>query len=89
MKLTTSRGIDYDALWAGQSLARPHSFLAHLPGERPLVELICELDGILWAKTSGPEGQPDREYQGPMRIISASRTADGSVLIDLDMEAAT
>lgn len=89
MKLTTSKNKEYTVSWAGQSLTKSREMLIQMPEIRPLVELITELDGIDWAKTSGPAGQPDREYQGPMHISAASRLENGNVLITLEMEAAS
>lgn len=86
MKLTTSKNKKYTVSWAGQSLTKSREMLIQMPEIRPLVDLITELDGIDWAKTSGPAGQPDREYQGPMRLMSAARLEDGNVLITLEME---
>ena len=87
MKLTTSKNKEYTVSWAGQSLTKSREMLIQMPEIRPLAELITELDGIDWAKTSGPAGQPDREYQGPMRLMSAARLDNGTVLITLEMEA--
>lgn len=88
MKLTTSKNKKYTVSWAGQSLTKSREMLIQMPEIRPLVDLITELDGIDWAKTSGPAGQPDREYQGPMRLMSAARMDNGTVLITLEMEGA-
>lgn len=88
MKLATSKGIEYEAMWAGESVGKHGRFLVQMAEVRPLVDLITELDGIDWAKTSGPAGQPDREYQGPMRLMSAARMDNGTVLITLEMEGA-
>ena len=88
MKLTTSKKLEYKVRWAGISLTRKRQMLVQMKESKPLVELITELDGIDWAKTSGPDGQPDREYQGPMRLTSAARLEDGNVLITLEMEGA-
>lgn len=63
--------------------------IVQMEEKRPLVDLITELDGIDWAKTSEPDGQPDREFKGPMHISAASRLENGSVLITLEMEAAS
>lgn len=88
MKLSTSKGIEYEVMWAGESVGKHGRFLVQMAEVRPLVKLIGELDGIEWAKTSGPDGQPDREYQGPMRLMSAARMDNGTVLITLEMEGA-
>ena len=88
MKLTTSKNKEYTVSWAGQSLTKSREMLIQMPEIRPLVDLITELDGIDCAKTSGPAGQPDREYQGPMRLMSAARMDNGTVLITLEMEGA-
>lgn len=88
MKLSTSKGIEYEVMWAGESVGKHGRFLVQMAEVRPLVDLITELDGIDWAKTSGPAGQPDREYQGPMRLMSAARMDNGTVLITLEMEGA-
>lgn len=88
MKLTTSKNKEYTVSWAGQSLTKSREMLIQMPEIRPLVKLIGEFDGIEWAKTSGPDGQPDREYQGTMRLTSAARLEDGNVLITLEMEGA-
>ena len=88
MKLATSKGNEYDVMWAGESVGKHGRFLVQMAEVRPLVDLITELDGIDWAKTSGPAGQPDREYQGPMRLMSAARMDNGTVLITLEMEGA-
>lgn len=88
MKLATSKGNEYDVMWAGESVGKHGRFLVQMVEVRPLVDLITELDGIDWAKTSGPAGQPDREYQGPMRLMSAARMDNGTVLITLEMEGA-
>lgn len=88
MKLATSKGIEYEAMWAGQSVTKSREMLIQMPEIRPLVKLIEEFDGIEWAKTTGPDGQPDREYQGPMRLMSAARMDNGTVLITLEMEGA-
>lgn len=88
MKLSTSKGIKYEVMWAGESVGKHGRFLVQMSEVRPLVDLITELDGIDWAKTSGPAGQPDREYQGPMRLMSAARMDNGTVLITLEMEGA-
>ena len=88
MKLATSKGIEYEVMWAGESVGKHGRFLVQMAEVRPLVDLITELDGIDWAKTSGPAGQPDREYQGPMRLMSAARMDNGTVLITLEMEGA-
>lgn len=88
MKLATSKGIEYEAMWAGQSVTKSREMLIQMPEIRPLVKLIGEFDGIEWAKTTGPDGQPDRKYQGPMRLMSAARMDNGTVLITLEMEGA-
>ena len=88
MKLSTSKGIEYEVMWAGESVGKHGRFLVQMAEVRPLVDLITELDGIDWAKTTGPDGQPDREYQGPMRLMSAARMDNGTVLITLEMEGA-
>lgn len=88
MKLSTSKGIEYEVMWAGESVGKHGRFLVQMAEVRPLMDLITELDGIDWAKTSGPAGQPDREYQGPMRLMSAARMDNGTVLITLEMEGA-
>ena len=89
MKLTTSKNKEYTVSWAGQSLTKSREMLIQMPEIRPLVKLIEEFDGIEWAKTSGPDGQPDREFAGPMHISAASRLENGNVLITLEMEAAS
>lgn len=89
MKLTTSKNKEYTVSWAGQSLTKSRELLIQMPEIRPLVKLIGELDGIEWAKTTGPDGQPDREFKGIMRIKAASRLDNGNVLITLEMEAAS
>lgn len=89
MKLATSKGNEYDVMWAGESVGKHGRFLVQMAEVRPLVELIAEFDGIEWGKTVGPDGQPDREYQGPMRLMSAARMDNGNVLITLEMEAAS
>lgn len=89
MKLSTSKGIKYEVMWAGESVGKHGRFLVQMSEVRPLVELITELDGIDWAKTSGPDGQPNREFKGPMHISAASRLDNGNVLITLEMEAAS
>lgn len=86
MKLTTSKNLEYEVFWAGLRLTRSREMIVQMEEKRPLVELITELDGIDWAKTSGPDGQPDREYQGTMRLTSAARLEDRNVLITLEME---
>lgn len=86
MKLATSKGIEYEVMWAGEAVGKHGRFLVQMEETMPLVELITELDGIDWAKTSGPDGQPDREYQGTMRLTSAARLEDRNVLITLEME---
>lgn len=86
MKLTTSKNLEYEVFWAGLRLTRSREMIVQMEEKRPLVELITELDGIDWAKTSGPAGQPDREYPGPMRLMSAARMDNGTVLITLEME---
>lgn len=88
MKLATSKGNEYDVMWAGESVGKHGRFLVQMVEVRPLVDLITELDGIDWARTRGPAGQPDREYQGPMRLMSAARMDNGTVLITLEMEGA-
>lgn len=88
MKLTTSKNKEYTVSWAGQSVTKSREMLIQMAEVRPLVKLIGEFDGIEWAKTSGPAGQPDREYQGPMRLMSAARMDNGTVLITLEMEGA-
>lgn len=88
MKLATSKENEYDVMWAGESVGKHGRFLVQMAEVRPLVELIVEFDGIEWAKTVGPDGQPDREYQGPMRLMSAARMDNGTVLITLEMEGA-
>lgn len=89
MKLTTSKNKKYTVVWAGKSMTKIREMLIQMPEVRPLVKLIGEFDGIEWAKTSGPDGQPDREFKGPMHISAASRLDNGSVLITLEMEAAS
>lgn len=89
MKLTTSKNKEYTVSWAGRSLTKSRELLIQMPEVRPLVKLIGEFDGIEWAKTSGPDGQPDREFKGPMHISAASRLENGNVLITLEMEAAS
>lgn len=86
MKLTTSKNKEYTVSWAGKSLTKSREMLIQMPEIRPLVKLIGELDGIEWAKTSGPDGQPNREFAGPMRLEAASRLGNGNVLITLEME---
>lgn len=87
MKLATSKGNEYEVMWAGESVGKHGRFLVQMAEVRPLVELIAEFDGIEWAKTVGPDGQPDREFAGPMRLEAASRLGNGNVLITLEMEA--
>lgn len=89
MKLATSKGNEYDVMWAGESVGNHGRFLVQMAEVRPLVKLIGELDGIEWAKTSGPDGQPNRSFNGTMHIKAASRLEDGNVLITLEMEAAS
>ena len=86
MKLTTSKNKEYTVSWAGQSVTKSRELLIQMPEIRPLVKLIAEFDGIEWAKTVGPDGQPDREFAGPMRLEAASRLGNGNVLITLEME---
>ena len=88
MKLTTSKNLEYEVFWAGLRLTRSREMIVQMEEKRPLVELITELDGIDWAKTVGPDGQPDREFAGPMRLEAASRLGNGNVLITLEMEGA-
>lgn len=87
MKLATSKRIEYEVMWAGKSLTKSRELLIQMPEIRPLVKLIGEFDGIEWAKTIGPDGQPDREFKGTMHIKAASRLENGNVLITLEMEA--
>ena len=89
MKLTTSKNKEYTVSWAGQSVTKSRELLIQMPEVRPLVKLIGEFDGIEWAKTVGPDGQPDREFAGPMRLEAASRLGNGNVLITMEMEAAS
>ena len=89
MKLTTSKNLEYEVFWAGLRLTHSREMIVQMEEKRPLVDLIAELDGIDWAKTSGPAGQPDREFKGTMHIKAASRLENGNVLITLEMEAAS
>lgn len=89
MKLTTSKNLEYEVFWAGLRLAHSREMIVQMEEKRPLVDLITELDGIDWAKTSGPDGQPDREFKGTMHVKAASRLENGNVLITLEMEAAS
>lgn len=88
MKLATSKGNEYDVMWAGESVGKHGRFLVQMAEVRTLVELIGEFDGIEWAKTVGPDGQPDKEFAGPMRLEAAARMDNGTVLITLEMEGA-
>lgn len=86
MKLRTSKNLEYDVKWAGVSITRARQMLIQMNESKPLVTLISELDGIDWAMTSGPKGQPDKKIEGLMRLISASRMDNGDVLITLEKE---
>ena len=69
MKIKTSKGLEYTAQWAGESLGKQGRFLVQLPEVRPLVQLVAEFDGIDWMETSGPDGQPVRRMEGPMALF--------------------
>lgn len=84
MKIKTSKGIEYTAQWAGESLGQQGRFLVQLEEVRHLVQLVAEFDGIEWMETSGPDGQPDRRMKGPMALAGASRLTNGQILITLE-----
>lgn len=84
MKIKTSKGLEYTAQWAGESLGKQGRFLAQLPEVRPLVQLVAEFDGIDWMETSGPDGQPVRRMEGPMALSGASRLNNGQILITME-----
>ena len=86
MKLATSKGNEYDVMWAGESVGKHGRFLVQMAEVRPLVELIAEFDPIEWGKTVGPGGQPDTGFAGPMTLEAASRLGNANVLITLEME---
>lgn len=84
MKIKTSKGLEYTAQWAGESLGKQGRFLVQLPEVRPLVQLVAEFDGIEWMETSGPDGQLDRRMDGPMALSGASRLSNGQILITME-----
>lgn len=84
MKIKTSKGLEYTAQWAGESLGQQGRFLVQLPEVRPLVQLVAEFDGIDWMETSGPDGQPVRRMEGPMTLSGASRLNNGQILITME-----
>ena len=86
MKLTTSKKLEYKVKWAGISLTRTRQMIVQMKESKPLVELIAELDGIEWARTSGPDGQMDKKISGMMRIVSAARTDSNDILIVLEKD---
>lgn len=86
MKLTTSRNHEYNVKWAGISATRSRQMLVKMREERPLVAVISELDGIDWAMTKGPDGQPSRKITGKMRIVSAAKIDGGDILVTLENE---
>ena len=86
MKLTTSKNLEYEIFWAGLRLTHSREMIVQMEEKRPLVELIAELDGIEWARTSGPDGQMDKKISGMMRIVSAARTDSNDILIVLEKD---
>ena len=46
MKLATSKRIEYEVMWAGESVGKHGRFLVQMAEVRTLVELIAEFDGI-------------------------------------------
>lgn len=84
MKIKTSKGLEYTARWAGESLGKQGRFLVQLEEVRPLVQLVSEFDGIDWMETNGPDGQPNRRMEGPMALSGASRLTNGQILITLE-----
>ena len=84
MKIKTSKGLEYIAQWAGESLGKQGRLLVQLEEVRPLVQLVAEFDGIDWMETSGPDGQPDRRMDGPMALSGASRLNNGQILITME-----
>lgn len=86
MKLSTSKGIEYNVGWAGVSATRSRQMLIKMQEERPFVTIIAELEGIDWAITIGPDGQPSRKITGKMRIVSAAKIGGGGILFTLENE---
>lgn len=83
MKVRTSKELEYEVRWAGESIGNQQRILIQLDEIRPLVQLVAEFDGIDWMETSGPEGQPDKRIEGPMVISGASRLSSGLILITM------
>lgn len=83
MKVKTSKELEYEVRWAGESIGNQQRILIQLDEIRPLVQLVAEFDGIDWMETSGPEGQLDKRIDGPMALSEASRLSNGQILITM------
>ena len=84
MKVRTSKELEYEVRWAGESIGNQKRILIQLDEIRPLVQLVAEFDGIGWMETSGPEGQQDKRIEGPMVLSGASRLSNGQILITMN-----
>ena len=84
MKVRTSKELEYEVRWAGESIGNQQRILIQLDEIRPLVQLVAEFDGIDWMETSGPEGQQDKRFEGSMVLSGASRLSNGQIIITMN-----
>lgn len=85
MLLTTSKGLTYDALWAGVAAASTGNLFAEIRDERRLPEIAAEFDGLEWLETD--DGETHERHEGFGRLVGINRTS-GGVQVTLSKEVA-
>ena len=82
MKLTTSKGKEYDVLWAFGPTIKSGKVMFEMWDSRPLAQIASEFDGLKWLKRES-KNEGDATYEGYGVLASIQRTDGNTVMIGL------
>lgn len=86
MQIKTSKGNEYEVIWAGKSLSTPDQCIVQMQDDRRLPEIAAEFDGLETMEASGMPGQADQKLLGYTSLVNIARQGNGAVLIVIRRE---
>ena len=85
MKLTTSKGNEYQVDWIDGPTFSTGEVLLQMKDDRRLPEIAAEFDGLDWLKRES-ENQGNKAWEGYSVLKMITRLDDGTVRMTLDKE---
>lgn len=82
MKLTTSKGNEYNVHFVDIVFGREGEMMLRMDDARRLPVIAAEFDGLEWLKRES-ENQGNKEFEGYNELKSITRVGNGAVLIAL------